>query len=90
MSEIQVYVRKHLGVAAEIQKSDYDPRILSNTYSVGDLVYHLDSSQKIGLSPKLSSQPWKGPFVISKKFSVLLFEILVNNDIISRMVLACW
>ena len=75
MSEIQVYVRKHLGIAAERQKRDYDSRISSNTYSVGDLVYYLDSSRKIGFSPKLRSQPWKGPFVVSKKFSDLLFEI---------------
>ena len=75
MSEIQVYVRKHLGIAAERQKRNYDSRISSNTYSVGDLVYYLDSSRKIGFSPKLRSQPWKGPFVVSKKFSDLLFEI---------------
>ena len=75
MSEIQVYVRKHLGIAAERQKRDYDSRISSNTYSVGDLVYYLDSSRKIAFSPKLRSQPWKGPFVVSKKFSDLLFEI---------------
>ena len=71
MSEIQVYVRKHLEIAAERQKRDYDTRISFNTYSVGDLVYYMDSRWKIGLSPKLRSQPWKGPFVISKKFSDL-------------------
>ena len=58
MSEIQVYVRKHLGIAAETQKRDYDIRISSNTYSVGDLVYYMDSNRKIGLSQKLRSQPW--------------------------------
>ena len=72
ISEIQVYVRKHLGIAAERQKRDYDTRISSNTFSVGDLVYCLDSSRKIGRSPKLRSQPWKGPFIISKK---MLFKI---------------
>ena len=74
MSEIQVYVRKHLGIAAERQKRDYDSWISSNTNSVGDFVYYLDSSLKIGFSPKLRSQPWKGPFVVSKKFSDLSFE----------------
>ena len=71
-----MYVGKHLVIAAERQKRDYDSRISSNIYSVGDLVYYLDSSQKIGFSLMLRSQPWKGPFVASKKFRDLLFEIM--------------
>lgn len=84
MSEIQVHVCKHLGIAAERKKRDYDTRISSHTYSFGKLVYYFDSSRKIGLSPKIRRQPWKGPFVISKKLSDLLFEItdqrIVHHD----------
>ena len=44
------------------------------TYEIGDLVYVLDSARKIGISPKL--QPvWKGPYVISKFISPILFEV---------------
>ena len=40
----------------------------------GDLVYDLDSTRKIGFIPKL--QPaWKGPYVISKVISPILFEV---------------
>ena len=44
------------------------------TYEIGDLVYVLDSARKIGISPKL--QPaWKGPYVVSKVISPILFEV---------------
>ena len=75
MCEIQQYVREHLGIAAERQKRDYDMRISINSYKVGDLVYYLDSKKKIGLNPKLKREPWKGPFVVMRKISDLLYEI---------------
>ena len=44
------------------------------TYEIGDIVYVLYLARKIGLSPKL--QPaWKGPYVISKVLSPILFEV---------------
>ena len=46
-----------------------------NTYGVGDLVYYLDCSRKVGLSPWLKREQWKGPFVISRKISDLLYEL---------------
>lgn len=75
MYEIQKHVRQHLGIAAEKQKRDHDTRVSLGSYNVGDLVYYLDSSRKIGLSPKLKREPWKGPYVVSKKLSDLLYEI---------------
>lgn len=86
MSDIQEYVRMHLGIAAEKQKRDYDTRVSSKSYAVGDLVYYLDSSRKIGLSPKLRSQPWKGPLVVKKKLSDLLFELVGQQMSKARIV----
>ena len=59
----------------QLPKRDNDPRITSKTYKVGDLVYFHDSTRTIGKSPKLKSDIWKGPFVVIKKFSDILFEI---------------
>ena len=56
-------------------KKDCDPRISLKTYKIGDLVYYHDNTRTVGKSPKLKSQIWKGPCVIVKKLSDILFEI---------------
>ena len=59
----------------QLPKRDNDPRITSKTYKVGNLVYYYDSTRTVGKSPKLKSDIWKGPFVVVKRFSDILFEI---------------
>ena len=44
------------------------------TNEVGDLVYKLDSAKKVGQSPKLQ-QVWKGPFLVTKVLSPILFRV---------------
>ena len=62
-------------VSAQIrQKKDYDLRLKTNTYEVGDLVYLLDSACKIGQSSKLQ-QIWKGPLLITKVLTPILLEV---------------
>ena len=46
-----------------------------NTYKVNDLVYCLDQTKVKGRCKKIDRQIWKGPFVIGKKYSDLLFEV---------------
>lgn len=75
MVKIQHLVRSHLKEAAQHQKRDHDTRLAHTCYKVGDLVYCLDSTRKIGRSPKLRSNPWKGPFVVTKKLSDLLYQL---------------
>ena len=75
MKSIFEMVRATLKKSAERQKRDYDTRIAIDNYSHGDLVYMLDTTKTIGLSPKLKSDVWKGPCVITRKISDLLFEI---------------
>jgi len=75
MFKVHEIVRENLSKSIQRQKNDYDSRLAYKAYNVGDLVYFLDISRKVGLSPKLRSDPWKGPFVITKKLSDLLYEI---------------
>jgi hypothetical protein len=60
------------------QKRDYDSRINTNSYKIGDLVYCLDKSKTVGRSKKLEPVIWQGPLIITRKFSDLLFEIKSN------------
>ena len=63
----------------QLPKKDNDSRIASKTYKVGDLVYYHDITRTVGKSPKLKSDIWKGPFVVVKKFSDILFEIKAHT-----------
>ena len=59
----------------KLPKKDSDPRLSSKACKVGDLVYYRDSTRTVGKSPKLKSDVWKGPCVVTRKFSDLLFEV---------------
>ncbi|MES9883466.1 MAG: reverse transcriptase domain-containing protein [Sedimenticola sp.] len=75
MSKIYNLVRHKLKVNAERQKQSYDTRISTHNYEVGDLVYCVDTTRKIGRSPKLKRYIWRGPMIIVRKISDLLFEV---------------
>ena len=68
-------VRKSLKMNAIRQKRDYDTRLAQKNYNEADMVYCLDSTKVVGKSPKLKSQVWKGPYIIVRKISDILFEI---------------
>ena len=86
MNDIQAYVHSYLGIAAEKQKRDYDSRISVRSYGVGDLVFVYDGSRKVGLNPKLRSQLWKGPFIIKRKMSDLLYELVDHQLSKSKLI----
>ena len=74
LHQVHTLARKSLQSSQGRQKRDHDLKLKLTMYEVGDLVYVLDSARKIGISPKL--QPvWKGPYVISKVHSPILFEV---------------
>ena len=73
LKSIYQLVRKSFKM--NFSKKDCDPRISAKTYKVGDLVYYRDSTRTVGKSPKLKAEIWKGPCVIVKKLSDLLFEL---------------
>ena len=68
------------------QKKDYDLKVLERKYNVGDLVYLITSSSKVGQSNKLKPI-WKGPYLMIKVISPVLFrikgrkrEVVVHHD----------
>ncbi len=75
MLRVHELCREHLQKSLERERRDYDTRISINNYEVGDLVYALDSTKTVGKSYKLKSDRWKGPLVIVRKISDLLFEV---------------
>lgn len=75
MSKIYELARNNLHKNANRQKRDYDTRIQKINYTEGDLVLCWDKSKIKGRCKKIDPCIWKGPFVISKKISDLLFMI---------------
>ena len=80
LDEAYELAREHIGKTAERQKQDHDVRLSQNSFNAGDLVYCLDKTRKKGLSPKLNSDRWQGPFVVVRKINDLLFEIKQNKS----------
>ena len=74
LRQVHTLARESLQSSQERQKRDYDLKLKVTTYEIGDLVYVLDSARKIGISPKLQPE-WKGPYVISKVISPIIFEV---------------
>ena len=72
--EINRIARENLQSAQVRQKRDYDLHLYTETYEVGDLVYLINSATKVGQSSKLSPT-WKGPYLVVKVYSPVLFKI---------------
>jgi transposase InsO family protein len=68
-------VREHFKAAQRTQKDVYDTRVANQSYQEGDAVFTRDDVKKIGKSPKLKTDPWKGPYIITRRFSSILFEV---------------
>ena len=67
-------VRKNLQATQLRQKKLYDVKVKQSVYQIGELVYKLDSSTKIGQSKKL--QPvFMGPYLITEVLSPVLYRI---------------
>ena len=68
------YAQTSIKSYQERQKRDYDMKLNQRTYSLGDLVYEIDSATKVGQSNKLK-KAWKGPYIITKILSPVLYQI---------------
>ncbi|XP_071503138.1 uncharacterized protein [Diadema antillarum] len=62
-------------------KRDYDLRVASREYLVGDRVYVLDTATVKGQCRKLSPS-WKGPGVITERLSPYLYRIKLGNKMV--------
>ena len=64
LSRVHSLARETIGKTQMRQRKDYDLRVLIHPYQVGDVVYLLDSSTKIGFNKKLKP-PYVGFFIIT-------------------------
>ena len=86
LKRVHKQARDTLLSAQRRQKKDYDLKVLERKYNVGDLVYLINSSSKVGQSNKLKPI-WKGPYLVIKVISPVLFrikgrkrEVVVHHD----------
>lgn len=61
-------------------KRDYDVKIHTREYAMGDFVYVLDSAKPKGRSKKLDP-PWKGPGIVVQKVSSYLYKVRLQNSV---------
>ena len=66
--------RRHLGKAAKRQKRNYDKRVSSKPFRVGDSVWLHNIRRKKGRNPKLDC-PWKGPYLVVSVLSDVTYRI---------------
>ncbi|CAC5404213.1 unnamed protein product [Mytilus coruscus] len=74
LQEAHKLAREKLQAAQLRQKRIYDIKLFHKTYEVGDMVFKLDSTSKVGQSKKLRA-PWQGPYVVIRVLSPVLYEI---------------
>jgi transposase InsO family protein len=67
-------VRENLKVTQCKQKRQYDKRVESRTYHVGDIVYKRNSATSVGQSKKLLPV-FKGPYVVTAVISPILYRV---------------
>ena len=77
--------RKHLDSAAKRSSEIYNTKVAVNKYDVGDAVWCLLESRKIGVMPKLEPT-YEGPFLVKKKISEINFLLQLDNDGKERLV----
>ena len=71
--------RRHLEASAVRSKDIYDRKVALNRYDVGDLVWCLEESKKVGVAPKLEHN-YEGPGIIKKKYSELNFLVQLDKS----------
>ena len=74
LPRIHDLARRNLQSSQMRQKRDYDLRLKARRYQVGDLVYKIDSSTKVGQSAKLRPI-WRGPLLVVEVLSSILYRV---------------
>ena len=62
LNKVHQFVRERLGASQLRQKRDYDLKLCEHQYNVGDVVYRVDSSTKVGA--KALKPVWRGPYLV--------------------------
>ncbi len=84
MTTIYDLVRDHQQKMYQSKRKDCDTTSSFHHYKVGDLVFVRDSTRSKGLSPKLQPN-WRGPGIIIRKLSDLVFDIRLNQKGTSKI-----
>ena len=77
--------RRHMKASAKRSKEVYDAKMSFHQYNQGDVVWCLQETRKVGVSPKLV-RTYDGPFVIKEKRSPINFVLQLNPDNQERVV----
>ena len=85
MRRAQEIARRNLKRKAERSKEVYDTKVVFNNYKLGDQVWYLHETRKVGQTPKLEKR-YSGPFVIIEKRSHINFIIQLSKDGNQRLV----
>ena len=74
LEKVHDYARQHLKMKSDKMKSHYDLQAIGDELKEGDAVWLYNPQRKKGVSPKLS-QPWQGPYVVTKRINDLVYRI---------------
>ena len=85
MQHAHEVARKYMSATAKRSKELYDSKLAFHRYSVGDIVWCLMETKKVGISPKLEFG-FEGPFVVIKKLSELDYIIQLDRDGVEKSV----
>ena len=85
MWHAQELARRYLGCSSKRSKEMYDAKLSFHPYKVGDIVWFLQESRKVGVCPKLE-KTYDGPFVIKQKMSDLNFLLQMDANGQERLV----
>ena len=76
--DIHDVAREKMKHASDRQKRQYDTRVHSRQYRVGDAVWIFNPLRRKGLSPKLQPH-WIGPYIIREVYTDLIYKIARQN-----------
>ena len=85
MQHAHEVARKYMSATTKRSKELYDSKLAFHRYSVGDIVWCLMETKKVGISPKLEVG-FEGPFVVIKKLSELDYIIQLDRDGVEKSV----
>ena len=74
LDKLHKAARDEIGTSIAVNKRDYDVKLKSVPYKVGDVVYRLNLKAKLGESNKLK-EVYSGPYVVSKVFTPVVTQI---------------
>ena len=85
MRKAHEVARHHLNTNAVRSKEIYDSKLSFRQYMIGDAVWCLHETRRIGICPKLEKQ-YEGPYIIKEKWSPINFVLQLNVEGHERVV----